>query len=181
MDAICFSNWIIQNSPGPITQLKLQKLLFYCYGAIVASDFDNEVDSNIFFQAWEYGPVVPEVWNAFKQYGREEIPSERHPSTREFSRELSIELKSLLAVYGQLSAGQLVQETHFEQPWIQAWTKGDLNIEKSSLRNYFRKKFKRGFILPPKLLSNTATLTIDRIPVRGQDSFSDLARLYPFA
>lgn len=56
---------------SPITNLKLNKLVFFAqveslkkYGT---SLFSDEI------QAWEYGPVEPEVYRAFKKHGRAPI------------------------------------------------------------------------------------------------------------
>jgi uncharacterized phage-associated protein len=60
-----------------ISNLKLQKLLYYAQGVHLALHdvalFPEEI------QAWMHGPVVPEVYQKYKDGGGEALPSpERH-------------------------------------------------------------------------------------------------------
>lgn len=56
----------------PITNLKLQKLLYYAQGVFSAltGEFLFEED----FVAWEHGPVIESIYHEFKGYGRDPIP-----------------------------------------------------------------------------------------------------------
>ena len=50
-----------------ITPMKLQKLLYLLYARFLA-----ETDRSLFsdrFEKWQYGPVLSEVYTAFKKYG----------------------------------------------------------------------------------------------------------------
>ncbi|MDM1771571.1 MULTISPECIES: Panacea domain-containing protein [Acinetobacter] len=90
MKALNLANYIIceaiEKYPQyPITHLKLQKILYY----IVATYFANNTDACEFFtdnekiEKWQFGPVLPSVYNEFKTYGGRAITM---PSTEiEFS------------------------------------------------------------------------------------------------
>ncbi|GHU64163.1 hypothetical protein AGMMS49983_09310 [Clostridia bacterium] len=127
--------WIIKQSVAkgqPITNLKLQKLLYYIQGAFLALRdaplFDEEI------LAWKHGPVVREVYDQYKQFGESaildtvtEIPA--------FTNIEELMLTEVFARYGKFTAGQLVSKTHNETPWRDVST-NDL-ITKESIQTYF--------------------------------------------
>lgn len=54
-----------------ITPMKLQKLIYFVY-----RDYLKNTDRSLFderFETWKYGPVLPSVYNAFKEYGSNAI------------------------------------------------------------------------------------------------------------
>ena len=50
-----------------MTNLRLQKLLYFAQGWHLARFGRPLFDASI--EAWPYGPVVPEVYRAYKEYG----------------------------------------------------------------------------------------------------------------
>ncbi len=58
-----------------ITPMKLQKLLYFANGWSWA--FYNKPLISDECHAWQYGPVYPSVYNAYKSFGRNEIFSEK--------------------------------------------------------------------------------------------------------
>lgn len=60
----------------PITPMKLQKLLYMAQGIHLAT-YDKPL-LNEPIQAWSYGPVVPDVYHSFKQWGN--TPITAYPS-----------------------------------------------------------------------------------------------------
>ena len=99
-----------------ISNLKLQKLLYYAQGFHLAM-----FDKPLFHEAikkWVHGPVVPQVYHIYKEYGSGPIPVTAVPledyeeSVREF-------LDEVFTVYGQFSATKLRNMTHGEPPWLQ--------------------------------------------------------------
>jgi uncharacterized phage-associated protein len=50
-----------------VTQMKLQKLVYFAQGYHLAKYNEPLIKEN--FQAWKYGPVVPEIYEDFKLYG----------------------------------------------------------------------------------------------------------------
>ena len=66
------ANWFIQSLPS-LTPLKLQKLIYYAHGWHLAIRNAPLIDEVI--EAWEYGPVVPNVYHEFKKFGNRPIPT----------------------------------------------------------------------------------------------------------
>ena len=103
-----------------VDNLKLQKLLFYSQ-AVHLIRFEKPLFADT-IEAWRYGPVVRDVYNHYKHYGFDQIP---HSSDEDEAPNLCQEqLESVdlvLGYYGEMSAIRLVNETHSEKPWKDAY------------------------------------------------------------
>ncbi|PIK32373.1 hypothetical protein CS954_03080 [Bacillus siamensis] len=102
-----------------ITNLKLQKILYYAQGNYLA---ENGLDKPLFneeLQAWIHGPVVPEVYHEFKIYGFNEIPK-----TQNNCSHLPLPVTSFLDriwdKYKSYTGKELEDMTHDELPWRNA-------------------------------------------------------------
>ena len=120
-----------------ITNLKLQKLLYYeqgyhlaCFGKPL---FNEEV------LAWQYGPVVREVYDAFSKCGgRALMPQGGVYSFRNKEEEALFE--EVFDAYNKYSASYLVEMTHNEAPWKSVQANTDSVISKESMKAFFEKK-----------------------------------------
>jgi len=94
-------------------------------------------------QAWQYGPVVPSLYHAIKQFGAQPvgfpIPGDTDP------QDLSADAKSLIAAvykaYGHLTGVQLSNMTHQpDTPWSDAWNNAGKNtvISNSNIAEHYR-------------------------------------------
>jgi uncharacterized phage-associated protein len=109
-----------------LTNLKLQKLLFFAHAISLTEQKSKLVSGH--FEAWQYGPVHPTVYQAFKAAGPEPI-SFRADSLDPVSRarkplpKLSESATRdicdrVLFQFGRMSAGRLVDVTHaVGGPW----------------------------------------------------------------
>lgn len=177
--AMRLAYWVLGNAQAPITHLKLQKLIFYCYG-IAASQaplFRRELGP-IAFHAWRHGPVCQPVYHAFKSAGAAPISPEIHemqPSSC-YPAYLDMALRDVLAVYGHLDAWRLREQSHLEEPWKNAWANGDgALIEDEVTVAHFRRKFWGGAVKAPEYVSGEWSLAIDSIPGRRYETFNQLA------
>lgn len=118
-----------------ISNLKLQKLVYYAQGfslAMLGEPLFNEP-----IEAWEHGPVVPDLYHAYKEHGANPIPPVA-PATFEgvFDAEQLDVMEQVYAVYGQFSAWKLRNMTHEEKPWLDA-IDGDKVISHESMEEFF--------------------------------------------
>lgn len=126
----------------PITPLHVQKLLYYAQGWHFAF-FGRALFSDD-FEAWPYGPVVPDVYHRYKAAKGDplrgtdgDMGSALSPSQQRF-------VERVWRTYRHLSAGQLSDMTHQEPPWREA--RGGLGpaessrevVPKDSIALYFR-------------------------------------------
>ena len=99
-----------------ITNLKLQKLVYYCQGFYLA--FNNVPLFPEPIEAWDHGPVCPPLYQTFKQYGSNPIPVNGDSFTGKLTKEEQEVVIEVYGVYGQYSAWRLREMTHQEPPWI---------------------------------------------------------------
>ncbi|MEA5425834.1 MULTISPECIES: Panacea domain-containing protein [Arcicella] len=65
-----FVNRAIDNGK-PVTQMKLQKMLYIAHGLHLVYSGKPLINENI--EAWKYGPVIPQVYNYYKNWGNQPI------------------------------------------------------------------------------------------------------------
>jgi len=118
-----------------ISNLKLQKLIYYAQGFHLALNDGNPLFSED-IEAWAHGPVVPEIYHEYKTYGREAINIvEKGKGDRLTGAEID-HLEEVFEVFGQFSAWKLRNMTHEETPWIENESDASV-IPKLELKKYF--------------------------------------------
>ena len=120
-----------------MTNMRLNKLLFFAQGHYFARTGKPLFDDD--FKAWEYGPVVSDIYQKYKCYGRKpfsEIDSDY--CSEDFAPD---ELEVLLDVareYGKLATSELVNITHRNNsPWVTSFTSLGQAIPKHQIKDYF--------------------------------------------
>lgn len=118
-----------------ISNLKLQKLLYYAQGFYAALYNGTRLFPDQ-IRAWAHGPVVPEVYRRFKEHGANGIPRPKDFDLREIDEDTSLLLEEIWRAYGQFSAWRLREMTHQEPPWQKTPQNEEITIE--NLEAYFR-------------------------------------------
>ena len=100
-----------------LTNLKLQKLLYYADGwfAVVSGRPLFAED----FEAWMNGPVLPSQYHRFKDWRWRPIEQEVVRPTG-LSADILAHLEEVVDVFGSETAVALELMTHREQPWLEA-------------------------------------------------------------
>jgi len=116
-----------------ISNLKLQKLLYYVQGFHLAMYDQPLFNEDIY--AWQYGPVVPEVYHEYKALGPGAIPVPENIAVQVEPKLIEL-MKEVYDVYGQFSALKLMEMTHNEAPWQKTPINGIISHE--LMRAYFK-------------------------------------------
>lgn len=139
-----------------ITPLALQKTLYYAQAFFFAL-FDEEFFPDT-CQAWAHGPVYPDVYYKYREYGYNPIELPELSSEEDFteltSREIEL-LDAIISTFGCYSGTVLEKMTHSERPWIEA--RGNLlpgdrsvtEIKKETIREYFKQVVENYNIVNP--------------------------------
>lgn len=130
-----FLSRVDEESGDSISNLKLQKLLYYAQGFHLAA-FDSPLFPET-IEAWAHGPVVPEVYRQLKRFGANpvELPDDIDLDEVFGEREKEL-LDEVFSVYGQFSAAALRNMSHDEPPWKQ--TAQGCTISHDLMRDYFK-------------------------------------------
>lgn len=134
-----------------VSNLKLQKLLYFVQAFFLINDFPPCFDEKI--EAWDFGPVVPEVYREYKRYGGMDIPTidyyvkfdkkniwntERIYYDDIISDDDKEMIQAVVDKFAHCSATFLVNLTHNQDPWINAYVNGQRNeITKEDIKRYF--------------------------------------------
>lgn len=111
-----------------LTPMKLQKLMFFAQTWYLKSYQTPLFDG--YFERWQYGPVLPEVYHEFKKFRASSISSVgldmwNEPQAVDPNDYHIINfLDEIIDTYGKFSGTELSWMTH--QPET-AWSKGSLN------------------------------------------------------
>ena len=118
-----------------ITNLKLQKLLYYAQGYFLAKRDDPLFQED--FLAWEHGPVVKKIYDKYKVNGASGIVYEKDFDV-EMNEETEEILEEVYEEYGQYTAWKLRNMTHEEEPWKS--TRINEVIKKEKIKEFFKSK-----------------------------------------
>lgn len=104
------------NTGDVLTNLKLQKLVYYVQGYYLAIKGTALFKDSIY--AWQYGPVVPTLYNKLKKFINMEVKvkSDKALDTL-FNSEQKQLMEEVFKQYAQFSAWKLRDMTHQESPW----------------------------------------------------------------
>jgi uncharacterized phage-associated protein len=132
-DGRAIANFVLDHtdrSGWPITNLKLNKLVYFCH---VWSLIElNQPLIKHQFEAWEHGPVLQYLFQEFKDCGVQPIShratqidlssGQRVRATCELDEPTRQLLERVLNFYGRLSASVLVELAHAKDgPWHKVW------------------------------------------------------------
>ncbi|MGV6802128.1 MAG: Panacea domain-containing protein [bacterium] len=117
-DATQIANWFVKRTHqdgNTMSIMSILKLTYIAHGWYLESKksplFSNRIE------AWQYGPVIPDVYNAFRSQGiNVSKPVREHSS--QISNADEEYLERIYDIYGNLSAFQLSDLTHVVGgPW----------------------------------------------------------------
>lgn len=117
-----------------ISNLKLQKLLYYAQGSYLA--LKNELLFNEKIKAWKHGPVVLEVYNKYKKYKSNGIDEFE---TVDIDDETTAVLREVYDVFGVYSAWGLRNKTHNEKPWQETEQNDEIKID--LMKSFFKETY----------------------------------------
>lgn len=102
---------------APMNNKKLQKLCYYTQAWSLA--LYGKPLMNTRFEAWAHGPVSPELYSRYKDWGGLRILS--NDGAPQFQdKDVSNFLDKIYRLYGEYSGDELEKFTHEEEPWIKA-------------------------------------------------------------
>jgi putative zinc finger/helix-turn-helix YgiT family protein len=123
-----------QVSMPKITNLELQKLLYYVQGICLFIYKEPAFKQNIY--AWDYGPIVYEIYSKYKKYMANEIDETTDITVSEGLEKI---IEIVIDGYGKYTGGQLIRMTHEEEPWLN--TSKNKIIQEELIKEYFSKVY----------------------------------------
>lgn len=125
-----------QSEDDQMTNLKVNKLLYYAQGAFLARTGSPLFDDQI--EAWPLGPVVVDIYHKYKVCGRNPISSEGDIDRTCFTDEEFEVLLDVMREFGKYTGSALVSFTHRPgTPWSNAREKNITVLDQSDIKKYF--------------------------------------------
>ncbi|GAB3869975.1 hypothetical protein GCM10029964_003450 [Kibdelosporangium lantanae] len=126
---------------GPVTTMKLQKLIYYCQAWHLVRTHQALFADRI--EAWPQGPVVPSVYRRHRRRYSVSSWDAGNPDLLTASERDTVAW--VLGKYGHMSAESLSKLTHIEPPWRIAREespggKGAEEIPQERLRYYYARQ-----------------------------------------
>ncbi len=141
-----------------LTPMQLQKLVYFAHGWYLAITGEPLINEHV--EAWQWGPVIPSLYNEFKRFGNQPITDlsrvvkvsggkvgyvplrledPDNPQKAEFARQL---INRVWQIYGKFTASQLSEMTHApDSPWSQTPNKEirGTDIPEELIKTYFQR------------------------------------------
>lgn len=110
-----------------ISNLKLQKLLYYAQGLHLAR-FNTPLFGDR-IQAWTYGPVVVTAYHKYKEYEDKGIPATEDSDYSHIDEKTREFLDEVHAAFGKLTAFRLMEMSHGDDCWKNAGMGDEITLE----------------------------------------------------
>lgn len=126
----------------PISNLQLQKILYFVQGAFYYKLKHPIFDDPI--RAWDYGPVIDDVYNTYKKYGSSTIHDIDINFESTFSKESDPEatrelVDIVVESLREMDPWELVKISHEDgTPWKKNYQMWWPTIESTQIENYFK-------------------------------------------
>lgn len=142
--ALQVGNYLIDFSHrvgDPLSNLKLQKLLYYAQAWYLAL-YDRPLCPEP-IEAWVHGPAVPSVYGTFKESAWQPIPISPKV-VPVFHGKIKKHLEEIMEKYGTQTPYFLEMLTHQEEPWLKARGRippdepSHAVITHDSMKNFYR-------------------------------------------
>ena len=126
-----------------LSNLKLQSLLYLLQAVFLCEKdiacFDDDIE------AWDFGPVVPNVYKEYKHFGALNIFPNYINFVGYYEENIDIEhrklIEEVLNEFSCFTANGLVQMTQRQDPWKNAYKEGKKSvIKREDIKKYFNKK-----------------------------------------
>ena len=149
-DARAVANVMIEKGikeGNPLTPLQIIKLTYMCQAWMLAMFGKRMFRQEV--QAWEHGPVIPDVYHSVKKDGENPVKKRiKRVEDERFDSEETHILNEVYEVYGHWTGFQLSNTTHLPgTPWYKTRSKHPLGrsvvIPQDLIEDYYGEKLRK--------------------------------------
>lgn len=144
--ALDVANYIIEychKENIKMSNLKLQKVLYFIQALFLVSTSGTKPCFEDDIEAWDFGPVIPAVYQNYKIHGSSNIPIDPKDPRKGYYGKIKLSdaklIESMIQRTKSYSAARLVEITHNQAPWKNAYRpRMNRVISNESIYNYFK-------------------------------------------
>ncbi len=126
IDVARYIIWYCQEKSYAISNLKLQKILYFAQAQFLVFGKDNKPCFSEKIEAWQYGPVVPEVYRQYKIFGSAHIPCGDIAEEFDIDESDKEMINGIVDRCNKYSAERLISISQKQKPWKMPTKKGKL-------------------------------------------------------
>lgn len=120
-----------------ISNLKLQKILYFVQAEFLVSKDEPCFEERI--EAWDFEPVIPEVYHKYKVFGGASIPHVEKEYVSPFKPNDQELIEGIVKECAKYSASTLVEITHRQTPWQEVYSPHCIGIiTNESIKRFFK-------------------------------------------
>jgi uncharacterized phage-associated protein len=120
------ADWFRERSSNSLTPLQLIKLTYIAHGWCLALNNSPLIDQDV--QAWQYGPVIPELYHKIKHFRGNPVSEPIASVVKTIDDESKSLLEAVFGAYGHLTGEKLSALTHAKgTPWSEVWNRMERN------------------------------------------------------
>lgn len=121
------ARYLCEKSGWSLSNLKLQKIMYLIQMLYLGQRDSRLIDGS--FEAWDYGPVMPDVYSCVRVYGGDPIKNIFHGVEKITDAKATYIFDQALERFGKYSPGQLVEMTHWPKgAWAACYKPGAYGI-----------------------------------------------------
>ncbi|RUM95932.1 DUF4065 domain-containing protein [Pseudaminobacter arsenicus] len=144
IDVESAARFIAECTGWKATNLTIQKILYLSQVVHLGRTGERLVDTD--FEAWDYGPVAPELYRQLKGFGSKPIPEAVFWQARNISAKPAAEtLREACQHLGKKSGGDLIKNTHWSGgAWAKRYIPGaNVRISAEDMLDEYRNRVRR--------------------------------------
>lgn len=111
-----------------LTPMQLLKLVYMAHGWMLGLVGRPLIKEEV--EAWQYGPVIPELYNAVRRYKSQPVAAQIEGVDGYLDGEETHIIDQVYQIYGQRSGPALSRLTHQpDSPWAKVYKRGSFGLE----------------------------------------------------
>lgn len=120
------------------SNLRINKLLYFIQGAFIIEYGETCFENKIF--AWQFGPVIPEVYDAIKKNYINKLDDPNKPDINDNKKDKSL-IEKVVRGFENKTSWELVDITHRQAPWVDAYDSGyNKEITPESMKDFYERQ-----------------------------------------
>ena len=139
------ANFILCQKNKTWTPLQINKLVYFCHGWMLGLYGRSLISEQV--EAWEYGPIIPSIYYAFRGNGADIINFHDYftDTFTDFDSDETNVIQQVINEYGDLSESKLVEVAYAsDTPWEKYYdeTRWNIVIPDKAIKDHFEKESK---------------------------------------
>ncbi len=138
LEAANYLVYLMKGAVDDLSNMKLNKLLYYAQGQCLKQTGEPLFNDDI--EAWQYGPLIKNVYQRYRSFGNEPITECDDAAAKSIGKQVATLLLNTAREYGRFSAFELKDKTHEKNgPWDTTYSKcgNRAVISNESIKDYF--------------------------------------------